>query len=124
MQGLTTRTWFLILALAGLSLLWTGPLGPRDALACPNCKVLMTSDKNKNAQGAQDPNAANSARTGRQDHPQDLARMGRAYNLSIMLMMPLPFLLVAGLGGMLYWHMRKNNLIGHPPGQSPTNKSP
>jgi len=46
--------------------------------------------------------------------PQDLDRMGQAFNISIMLMMPLPFLLLAGLGGMLYWHMRKNNLLDNP----------
>ena len=98
---------FICAALLILSFVLLGQvdgLGPSRASACPNCRAVMSGDQGPGAKKDADPaqlRAENEKRAG----------IGKAYNYSIFFMMPLPFLLAAGMGGMLYWHMRKNNLL-------------
>ena len=73
----------------------TGPVS-----ACPNCKVAY--DKKDATKSEGDGNLAEAENRFKRQ------RIGKGYNWSIILMMPLPFLLLAGLGGMLYWQVRKH----------------
>jgi hypothetical protein len=116
MRQTKSHLWIVTVVLLTLSA-WAadfGPLAATATYACPNCNSLMSSDKNKSLSDSE------------KKINDDRERMGKAYNLSIMLMMPTPFLLAAAIFGMFYWHMKKNNLLGQnnlpqqPPAQVPS----
>ncbi len=58
------------------------------AAACPSCKEAVAGENGE--AGA------------------DTSRLGRGYSYSVLFMMAVPFALVAGFGGVCYWHLRKN----------------
>ena len=59
--------------------------------ACPNCKSTMTPKENQELTPEQ----------------QAKARLGEGFNVSIMVMMPVPFLLAAGFVGYVAWQIKK-----------------
>jgi hypothetical protein len=63
-----------------------------SASACPNCKTALDGNRGIVSKEQQ----------------KTMAQAAKGYNYSIIFMMPVPFLIAAGLGGMLYWHVRKN----------------
>lgn len=83
-----TICWRLVLA-AGL---WLGLLGGPDVWACPACKMSVPNEANPDLAAAPDATLS--------------AGAGRGYNLSIMLMMAMPFVLIGGFAGGLYLTMR------------------
>jgi hypothetical protein len=81
----------LVALIALVAVLGLAPLTP--VAACPNCKSMMSEDNADPAQQAQREQQAN---------------LGRGMSYSVYVMLAVPYLLLAGFGGGIWWAIRKN----------------
>jgi hypothetical protein len=84
----STRCLNAVLIAAALTL---GLAGVSTAWACPNCsESVATTDA-----------------AGRK-----VGSLGEGFNYSVLFMMAMPFAMVAGFGGAVYWHLKNNPAPG------------
>ena len=70
----------------------------QQAKACPNCKTMISEDAANQPSG---PEGTGDAQANKPD-------LARGFYWSILLMMPIPYLLTAGVGFGVWYHIRKN----------------
>lgn len=96
MRDVIHYRWLLPLLMA---LLCLSGLEVRQAEACPNCKTLLSEDAAARAgMDTGDPDAQQQAESG----------LAKGFYWSILLMMPIPYLLTAAVGFGIWYHIRKN----------------
>ena len=96
-------THFTYLKLAMIILVvWIGLFSPPPAMSCPACKLSVPSEDGQLT--SPDNNADALARA---------TSTGRGYNLSIVIMMVMPFLIMGTFGGVLFFINRKSSATNH-----------
>ncbi len=96
-------THFTHLKLAMMILVvWIGLFSPSPAMACPACKLSVP------AEDGQLTSPGNNA-----DALARAISTGRGYNLSIIIMMVMPFLIMGTFGGVLFLINRKSSATNH-----------